>query len=129
MRFPPCSSVGLRSNSSTGTGRVTREAFAEPYVGDLRGTPRFVILGLNPGQAVLDFQARNGIFANAIRKAGSYSAWAAANPYLSETWTRVHRRNRYHAARLRFAQGWLGDTGLTPNELRRSSYTRGTQYE
>jgi hypothetical protein len=51
----------------TGAGRVTREAFAEPYGGDLRGTPRFVILRLNPGQAQLDFQARDGIFANAIR--------------------------------------------------------------
>jgi hypothetical protein len=96
---------------------VTREAFAEPYIGDLRGTPRFVILGLNPGQAVLDFQARDGIFAKEIRKAGSYSAWAASHPYLGETWTRVHRRNRYHSARLRFARGWLDDPGLTPNEM------------
>jgi hypothetical protein len=100
-----------------GAGRVTREVFAEPYLGDLRGTPRFVILGLNPGQAVLDFQARDGIFTEAIRKASSYSAWAAPNPYLSETWTRVYDRNRYHTARLRFARAWLGDATLTPNEL------------
>jgi hypothetical protein len=105
------------SYSGRGAGQVTRNAFAEPYLGDLRGTPRFVILGLNPGQAVLGFQARDGIFANAIREGGSYSAWAAPNPYLSETWTRVHGRNRYHTARLRFAQGWLEDPGLTPNEL------------
>jgi len=105
------------SYSGRGAGRVTREAFAEPYGGDLRGTPRFVTLGLNPGQAVLDFQARDGIFAKAIRKAGSYSAWAASHPYLGETWTRVHGRNRYATARLRFARGWLGDSGLTPNEL------------
>ena len=105
------------SYSGKGAGRVTREAFAEPYLGDLRGTPRFVILGLNPGQAVLDFQARDGIFANAIREGGSYSAWAALNPYLSEAWTRVHDRNRYHTSRLRFARAWLGDAALTPNEL------------
>lgn len=105
------------SYSGKGAGRVTRDAFAEPYLGDLRGTPRFVTLGLNPGQAVFDFQARNGIFANAIREGGSYSAWAAPNPYLSEAWTRVHDRNRYDTARLRFAQAWLGDAALTPNEL------------
>jgi hypothetical protein len=105
------------SYGGIGPGRVTREAFAEPYGGDLRGTPRFVILGLNPGQAQLDFQARDGIFANAIRETGSYSAWAASHPYLSETWTRVHGRNRYGTARLRFARGWLDDPGLTPNEL------------
>jgi hypothetical protein len=105
------------SYRGTGSGHVTRHAFAEPYLGDLRGTPRLVTLGLNPGQAALDFQARDGIFANAIRKAGSYSAWAASHPYLTEEWTRVHGRNRYHTARLRFARDWLGDCGLTPKEL------------
>jgi hypothetical protein len=39
------------SYEGRGDGQVTREAFAEPYVGDLRGTPRMVTLGLNPGQA------------------------------------------------------------------------------
>jgi hypothetical protein len=107
----------FESYTGTGAGRVSRDAFAEPYLGDLRGTPRFVILGLNPGQAVLDFQARDGIFAQAISKSGSYSAWAATNPYMSEEWTRAQRRNRYHTARLRFARGWLGDRGLTPSEL------------
>jgi hypothetical protein len=76
-----------------------------------------VILGLNPGQAQLDFQARDGIFANAIREAGSYSAWAASHPYLGDAWTHAHGRNRYGTARLRFARGWIGDPGLTPNEL------------
>jgi hypothetical protein len=105
------------SYSGSRAGRVTREAFAEPYIGDLRGTPRFVTLGLNPGQAVLDFQARDGIFADAIREAGSYSAWAASQPYLGETWTRVHGRNRYVTGRLRFARGWLSNPDLTPSEL------------
>jgi hypothetical protein len=105
------------SYSGRGAGRVTREAFAEPYIGDLRGTPRFVTLGLNPGQAVLGFQARDGIFAKAIREAGSYSAWAASQPYLGETWTPVHGRNRYATARLRFARGWLADPDLAPSEL------------
>jgi hypothetical protein len=53
------------SYEGRGDGRVTRDAFAEPYVGDLRGTPRMVILGLNPGRACLDFQSR---FRNCLRK-------------------------------------------------------------
>jgi hypothetical protein len=107
----------FESYAGTGAGRVCRDAFAEPYLGGLRSMPRFVILGLNPGEAVLDFQARDGIFAKAIRKAGCYSAWAAPNPYLSEEWSSVHGSNRYHAARLHFARGWLGDSDLAPSEL------------
>jgi hypothetical protein len=34
----------LASYSGRGAGQLTRNAFAEPYLGDLRGTPRFVIL-------------------------------------------------------------------------------------
>ena len=75
-------------------GQVTRDAFAEPYVGDLRGTPRMVTLRLNPGRACLDFQGRNVIFAREIHERGSYSAWAAPFPYLGEEWSRVDGRNR-----------------------------------
>jgi hypothetical protein len=96
---------------------VTREAFAEPYGGDLRGTPRFVILGLNPGQAALEFQARDGIFANEIRELGSYSAWAASHPYLGETWTRAKGPDRYGWARLKFARGWLEDPDLEARDV------------
>ena len=64
-----------------------------------------MILGLNPGGAVLDFQSRAGIFANEIREAGSFSAWAASHPYLGPTWTRVHGRNRYGWARLNVVWG------------------------
>lgn len=45
------------SYEGRGAGLVTRKAFAEPYVGDLRGTPRMVILGLNPGRAFLRAKA------------------------------------------------------------------------
>jgi hypothetical protein len=105
------------SYAGRGAGLVTREAFAEPYVGELRGSPRFVILGLNPGAASLEFQGRDGIFANEIRARGSYSAWAKSHPYLGETWTRVNGRNRYMATRLRFARDWLEDQCLAPGEL------------
>ena len=73
------------SYAGGGIGVVDREAFAEPYAGDLRGNPRFVILGLNPGDVSLDFQGRNGVFANSIRDIGSYSAWAATHAELPVT--------------------------------------------
>jgi 5-methylcytosine-specific restriction endonuclease McrA len=100
-----------------GDGQVTRDAFAEPYVGDLRGTPRIVILGLNPGRACLDFQGRDGIFACEIRERGSYSAWAATFPYLGEEWSRVNGRNRYAWSRLHFAREWLQDQELAADRL------------
>jgi hypothetical protein len=100
-----------------GIGVVDRQAFAEPYAGDLRGNPRFVILGLNPGDVSLDFQGRNGVFANAIRDIGSYSAWAATHPYMGEVWTRAKGRNRYGSARFKFARTWLGDPNLEDRDL------------
>jgi hypothetical protein len=106
-----------RSYSGLGAGAVTREAFAEPYVGDLRGDPRFVTLGLNPGAASLPFQGLDGIFANEIRRRGSYSAWAASGPYFGEEWSSVHGRNRYAWSRLRFARDWLDDPRLSPSQL------------
>jgi hypothetical protein len=76
-----------------------------------------LILGLNPGQACLDFQGRNGIFAREIRERGSYSAWAAPFPYLGEKWSRVNGRNRYAYSRLRFAREWLQDQELAADQL------------
>jgi hypothetical protein len=99
-----------------GGGEPTREYIAEPYGGDLRGDPCMVTLGLNPGGAVPE-QARNGIFADAIRKHGSYSAWAATVPYMGERWERVHGRNRYGWNVLRFARRWLDDGAITPQRL------------
>jgi hypothetical protein len=105
------------SYKGRGGGQVTRDALAEPYVGDLRGTPRMVTLGLNPGRAYLDFQGRSGIFAREIRERGSYSAWAATSPYLGEEWSRVNGRNRYAWSHLRFARQWLQDDELAADQL------------
>jgi hypothetical protein len=105
------------SYAGRGAGQVSREAFAEPYGGDLRGEPRIVILGLNPGSAQLDFQGRDGIFANEIRASHSYSTWAAGHPYLGETWSRAKGDNRYGRSRLRFAREWLDDDDLSPAQM------------
>ena len=76
-----------------------------------------VILGLNPGEACLDFQGRDGIFANEIRARGSYSDWAAAGPYLGEQWSLAKGRNRFGWNRLRFAREWFEDHELAPGQL------------
>ena len=103
-----------------GAGLVTREGFPEPYAGDLLariGSPRLVVLGLNPGIYHPQFQARDGIFAGQIRRYGSYSRWMATGPYFCPPWTTLVRPNRYYLSRLSFAQRWLDDPGLTPVEL------------
>jgi hypothetical protein len=100
-----------------GRGEVIRDAFPEAYGGDLRGTPRVVILGLNPGGADLRFQGRNGIFANEIRQLGSYSKWTASVPYMREPWTSVNGDNPYGQRRLRFARTWLDEPDLTLEQV------------
>jgi hypothetical protein len=106
------------SYQGRGAGLVTRDAFAEPYGGDLRGSPRMVVLGLNPGAARLDFQARDGIYAEAIRKSGSLSAWKAfADCYMDEEWSRVYGPNRYGWNMVRFARRWLEDDEILARDL------------
>lgn len=98
------------SYQATGDGKPTRECFAEPYIGAFARGVTVAMLGLNPGQAFPELQARTGLFADEIRSVGSYSRWAAPNPYLGDTWQQfANRRNRYHSARQRFAERWLDD--------------------
>lgn len=104
----------------TGRGAVTRDGFVEPYMGDLRGVeqdPRVVILGLNPGQYLPDLQARSGLFADEIRKAGSYSAWVRDHPYDNKTWLARHPPNIYFRSRLRFTRDWLQEQAVTYNAM------------
>lgn len=97
-----------------GLGAVDLHAFPEPWIGALDPTAcHGVMLGLNPGKAHLDFQARDGLFANEIRRWGSYSAWAATWPYLREPWDTIKGPNRFARSRLRFLRQWTGST-LTP---------------
>jgi hypothetical protein len=70
-----------------GRGEVNLDALPEPYQGALDRRPVGVFLGLNPGEANLDFQGRSGRFADEIRLHGTYSAWAATWPYLRDPWS------------------------------------------
>lgn len=104
------------SYRGVGEGRPTTEAMAEPYIGNW-DAPRLVTLALNPGQAELSFQGRDGYFADQVRQLGSYQRWAESDPYASALWEtknrinpiRKGRRPNPHRAKLGlFAQRWLG---------------------
>jgi hypothetical protein len=97
-----------------GRGGVSLDAaFPEPYIGALDHRPVGVFLGLNPGQAQLDFQGRSGLFADEIRYRGTYSAWAATWPYLRDPWVARMGANRYLRSRLAFLRTWTEQPLLT----------------
>jgi hypothetical protein len=90
-------------------GEVVVEALPEPYIGDLLSRKsRAVTLALNPGEARLDFQGRQGVFANEIRTRGSYHLWAATLPYFGAAWRRAYGKNRFHESRRNFLRAWFG---------------------
>jgi len=97
-------------------GSVTKEAMPEPYGGQWEA-PRMVILGINPGEADLTFQGRNGIFAREIAELESYSAWAATDRYRLPPWEGRHGINRYGRAQLNFARRWTDDEALSGTDL------------
>jgi hypothetical protein len=100
-----------------GRGQVSHEAFPRTYIGALDHRPVGVFLGLNPGRAQLDFQGRSGLFANEIRRHGTYSAWAATWPYLRDPWVATMGTNRYLTSRLGFLRTWTGQPLLTADAM------------
>lgn len=76
-----------------------------------------VILGINPGQADVSFQGRDGIFAREIAELGSYSAWAATDRYRKPAWESRHGTNRYARAQLNFVRRWTEDAELSAADL------------
>lgn len=98
------------------SGAVSAEAMPEPWIGSFR-RPRLAMLGLNPGQADLDFQGIRGRFADEIRRLGSFSRWAGTDPYGSEAWEKRNGVNVYRRARLRFAQRWTQDETVAGRDL------------
>jgi len=97
-------------------GPVTLEAMPEPYGGQWK-EPRMVVLGINPGDADLAFQGRDGIFAREISELGSYSAWAATDRYRMPAWEGHHGINRYARAQLNFVRRWTGDEQISAADL------------
>lgn len=96
------------SYEGKGRGEVIGAACPEPWIGSFeRETCRRVMLGLNPGEAHLEWQGRDGVFADEMRVLGSYSRWAATWPYLRDPWETTIGPNRYHRSRLRFLRQWM----------------------
>jgi hypothetical protein len=107
---PPTFTKWFESCRGSGRTEVSTTCFPEPFIGDLTGKVKAIILGLNPGRPFPELQARNGIYADAIRTAGSYTAWASSWPYLSEAWTSFSGKpNPFHKARYDWVQGWTGE--------------------
>jgi len=102
---------------------VGRHALPEPYLGRLDRSPAGVCLALNPGAALIgkdnepDFQSRDGIFAQDIRRVGTFGAWAATWPYFGEVWTSRIGPSRHHRNRLAFLQHWHNDPSLTADAM------------
>lgn len=97
-------------------GAVTAEAMPEPWIGSFV-RPRVVMLGLNPGEADLHFQGRAGLFADDIRRLGSFSRWATTDPYGPGPWEQRNGVNVYRRARLSFARRWTGDDSIEGRDL------------
>ncbi|BAN04402.1 anti-phage DNA glycosylase Brig1 [Ilumatobacter coccineus] len=114
---PPDLERWAESYQGTGTGAVEWDALPEPYLGDLRGDVRGVFLALNPGEAVLEFQGRDGVFADEIRGFGSYSDWASSWAYLRDPWVEVVGPNRHHRSRLKFLRRWVGEPTLPASAM------------
>ena len=99
-----------------GEGAVQWWALPELFLGPLT-KPRGVFLALNPGGADLRFHGRDGVFADEIRRYGSYSAWAASWPYLRDPWIAAKGQNRHHRSRLRFLRDWTGQEQLPDSAM------------
>ena len=100
-----------------GVGAVTREAFAEPWVGPMLGDPRLIVLGLNPGRADLDYQGRSGLFAEEMRNVSGFTEWAATAPYSREPWIKTHGPNRYHDQCASFARRFYDDSEIAAEHV------------
>ncbi len=109
--FSPAFSDWFASCRGAGRTEVSTTCFPEPFIGDLTGHVKAIILGLNPGRPFPELQSREGVYAEAIRKAGSYTSWAASWPYLSEAWTSFRgKANPFHKSRYDWVQAWTGES-------------------
>jgi hypothetical protein len=111
-------------NSYRRPKEVQLDGFCEPFLGCLDRKPKMVFLSLNPGALqpawqALKHEGRPGTFVSEIRRAGSYTRWAAEWSYLKEPWQSYiaarHGAN-HHLVRFQFMKAWFGDDRLTPQD-------------
>jgi hypothetical protein len=94
-------------------GELQSWAFPEPFIGDLLGTPRIVLLANNPGIAREELQSRDGVFAHEILHTG-FTRWAAKRPFdgPESEWVRRYGPIRHTTSRLAFARRFLRDNSI-----------------
>jgi hypothetical protein len=94
-------------------GELEDWAFPEPFIGDLLGSPRVVLLANNPGIAREELQARDGVFAAQILNTG-FTRWASTRPFDSpdSEWVRRCGPIRHRVRRLEFARRFVYDETL-----------------
>jgi hypothetical protein len=99
-------------------GELQKWAFPEPYIGNLLGSPRIVLLANNPGIAHEELQSRTGAFAAPIKTQG-FTAWAATRPYegRASEWEKLHGPIPHNKHRLDFARKFLGDPSVKFSNL------------
>jgi hypothetical protein len=88
-------------------------AFPEPFIGDLLGEPRVVLLANNPGIARQEVQSREGVFAAEISEVG-FTRWASTRPFdgPDSAWVRRYGPIRHTVRRRDFARRFLHDESL-----------------
>jgi|SRR5208337_3419620 len=97
-------------------GPLDLECYPDPFAGDLRGErsePRIVVLGINPGQAHRELQARGGIWAERVRAMGFSHCFQRSTEEDPENWRRFHgRRSRYWERVMPFCAAWVDDATI-----------------
>jgi len=94
-------------------GELEDWAFPEPFIGDLLGSPRVVLLANNPGIAREELQSRDGVFAAQILQNG-FTRWASTRPFdgPDSEWVRRYGPIRHTVQRRNFARRFLRDDSL-----------------
>jgi hypothetical protein len=94
-------------------GELEEWAFPEPFIGDILGSPRVILLANNPGAAKPELQSRTGIFAAQIAQVG-FTRWASTRPFDGPTspWVRTYGPIRHTVQRREFARRFLQDASL-----------------
>jgi hypothetical protein len=115
---PPTLEPWFRSPPGSDAEPARTGSLPEPYLGGLDRRPAGVFLTATPGPAYMgahgrpDFQSPSGVFAQDVRRLGSYSAWARSWAYMKPPWTSRVSARSVHQRRLQFLRHWHGDDRL-----------------
>lgn len=91
-------------------GPLDLQSYPDPFVGDLRGDrhePRIVVLGINPGVAVPQLQARGGLWAERVRTEGLSRCFQRSREEDPVSWLRFRPRSQYWARVMPFVARWV----------------------